>query len=144
MLLVDLLRQGPVLTQDELAAALSDAGEPVTQATISRDLSAIGAVRGAGGYQLPDAVGSVAVAGQDELAAVVRRHAVSAVAAHSIVVVRTAPGHAQMVAAAFDRWPPDPVAGTVAGDDTIFLATSGPGAAHELADELNAAIAGNA
>lgn len=146
MLMVDLLRKGPIPSQEDLAGALSRWGESVTQATVSRDLAAIGAVRGPDGYRLPEGMLDPArVAGGDggaEVAGMVRRHAVSVVAAHAMVVVRTAPGHAQMVATAFDRWPPEGVAGTVAGDDTIFLATTGPKVAERVAKELTHAMHG--
>lgn len=146
MLMVDLLRKGPVQSQEDLAGALSRWGETVTQATVSRDLAAIGAVRGPEGYRLPEAMLDPArVNGTDsvsEVAGMVRRHAVSVVAAHAMVVVKTAPGHAQMVATAFDRWPPKGVAGTLAGDDTIFLATTGPKVAERVARELNLAMGG--
>lgn len=144
MLMVDLLRKGPVWSQEELAATLARSGERVTQATVSRDLAAIGAVRGPDGYRLPESLGEPlgVVGSQDELHGVVRRHVVSAVVAHAMVVVRTAPGHAQMVASAFDRWPPEGVAGTVAGDDTIFLATTGPKVAERVAKELTHAMHG--
>jgi transcriptional regulator of arginine metabolism len=146
MLMVDLLRKGPVQSQEDLAGALSRWGESVTQATVSRDLAAIGAVRGPDGYRLPEAlIDPARVNGGDsasEVAGMVRRHAVSVVAAHAMVVVKTAPGHAQMVATAFDRWPPKGVAGTLAGDDTIFLATTGPKVAERVARELNLAMGG--
>jgi len=144
MLIVDLLGRGPVLTQEELAEALARGGEPVTQATVSRDLAAVGAVRSADGYRLAGEAGvaNAVLAGGDELSGVVRRHVVEARVAHSLVVVRTAPGHAQMLASAFDRWPPDGVEGTVAGDDTIFLATQSPSAARALADLLDKTIRG--
>lgn len=150
MLMVDLLRKGPVASQEDLAGALSRWGESVTQATVSRDLAAIGAVRGPDGYRLPEAIGDVARAadyGDDhagEVHGMVRRHVVSVVAADAMVVVKTAPGHAQMVATAFDRWPPRGVAGTLAGDDTIFLATTGPKVAARVTRELNKAMGGKA
>mgnify|MGYP006204244671 CR=1 FL=1 len=56
MLMVDLLRKGPVSSQEDLAGALSRWGETVTQATVSRDLAAIGAVRGPEGYRRPEAM----------------------------------------------------------------------------------------
>lgn len=145
MLMVDLLRKGPVWSQEELAETLARSGERVTQATVSRDLAAIGAVRGPDGYRLSESLGeAVGVGGgEHELQGVVRRHVVSAVVAHAMVVVRTAPGHAQMVASAFDRWPPAGVAGSVAGDDTIFLATTGPKVADRVAKELNHAMHGD-
>jgi transcriptional regulator of arginine metabolism len=146
MLMVDLLRKGPVSSQEDLAAALSRWGESVTQATVSRDLAAIGAVRGPDGYRLPEALLDPSRGGtaehRSEVAGMVRRHAVSIEAAHAMVVVKTAPGHAQMVATAFDRWPPPGVAGTLAGDDTIFLATTGPRVADRVARELTQAMGG--
>ena len=145
MLMVDLLRRGGLQSQEQLASALARAGEPVTQATVSRDLAAIGAVRGPDGYRLPELLVDPVRAGGDgaeEVRGMVRRHAVSIVAASSMVVIKTAPGHAQMVATAFDRWPPDGVAGTVAGDDTIFLAAMSPKAAERAAKELGDAMFG--
>lgn len=133
------------MTQEELAAELALAGERVTQATVSRDLAAVGAVRSAEGYRLAQDAGlpvAAALGGDDELSGVVRRHVIGAKAAHSLVVVRTAPGHAQMVASAFDRWPPEGVEGTVAGDDTIFLATHSPAGAKALVDRLDKAMRG--
>jgi len=144
MLLVEMLRKSPILSQEDLVEALTSAGEGVTQATVSRDLSAIGAVRGGDGYRLPESAGgSITVMGRgDELAGLLRRHLVSVDRAHSIVVVKAAPGHAQMLASAFDRWPPDGVLGTVAGDDTIFLATTGPKMAGQITQELTAMMRG--
>lgn len=145
MLMVDLLRRGGLQSQEQLASALARAGEPVTQATVSRDLAAIGAVRGPEGYRLPELLADpfrAGVDGAEEVRGMVRRHAVSIVAASSMVVIKTAPGHAQMVATAFDRWPPDGVAGTVAGDDTIFLAAMSPKAAERAAKELGDAMFG--
>lgn len=145
MLIVDLLGRGPVLTQEELAEALADAGEAVTQATVSRDLAAVGAVRSAEGYRLGGvSSGSHGELGgaPGELYGVVRRHVISAKVAHAMVVVRTAPGHAQMVASAFDRWPPEGCEGTVAGDDTIFLAAVSPVAARALCDRLESELKG--
>jgi transcriptional regulator of arginine metabolism len=159
--MVDLLRKGPIQSQENLAGALSRWGESVTQATVSRDLAAIGAVRGPDGYRLPEALGDVARVGDysgdaggevrseiggevgPEIGGMVRRHVVSVVAAHAMVVVKTAPAHAQMVATAFDRWPPRGVEGTLAGDDTIFLATTGPKVAERVARALNLAMGGS-
>lgn len=156
MLMIDLLRKGPIPSQEDMAGALSRRGVSVTQATVSRDLAAIGAVRGPDGYRLPEAIGEIARAADNadpasvdpgvdlagEVGGMVRRHVVSVLAAHAMVVVKTAPGHAQMVATAFDRWPPKGVAGTLAGDDTIFLATTGIKVAERVARELNTAMGG--
>ncbi len=138
MLLAELLRSGAATNQEALAQALANAGEPASQGTVSRDLAAIGAVRGPAGYQLPrlTAANGVGVASANELAAVVRRHVVSIEPAHATVVIGTAPGHASIVGAAIDRRPPDGVVGTVAGDDTIFLAARSPDIAASVAEDL--------
>lgn len=138
---MDLLRAGPAPSQELLARALARMGLRATQATISRDLHALGVIKGPAGYTLPESVvATAAVQGPggegNELDALLRRHAVSIVPADSLVVVRTAPGHANLLALAFDRWPPDQALGTVAGDDTIFIATASRAAARRLTARL--------
>ena len=143
--LLRLLREGHATTQQEIVAALRAAGHTVTQATVSRDLQEIGAVkvRGARGleYRLPDEVprtpGSDLMA--RNLQRTLRDFALEVRQAHSIVVVVTAPGHASAVARAVDLAGLGDVVGTVAGDDTIFIATPGPIEAHRLMNELSTA-----
>jgi transcriptional regulator of arginine metabolism len=135
-LLTGILRVGPAPSQEGLVDALARAGERATQATVSRDLAAIGAVRGPGGYMLAEA-SLVGGGGEDgAVASVLKRHAVSVSQADSLVVIRTSPGHAGVVAVEIDRSPPDGVVGTIAGDDTIFLASNSQGAAARLTNEL--------
>lgn len=144
MLIVKLLQKEAVWSQEKLVEALAEEDEIVTQATVSRDLVSLGAVRGAGGYRLPGAP-SESVAGDgdaEELNKVVHHHAIEITQAHSLVVVKSAPGHAQMVASAFDRWPPAGVVGTVAGDDTIFLAATSPKTAGRITQDLSDAMMG--
>lgn len=123
-LLVEIIRDRPGSTQESLVEALAESGVEVTQATVSRDLAAIGAVRGPGGYRLPDQ--SDARPSTDDpaerLGRVLREHAVSFDPAATLVVVRTAPGHAQVLATELDRARPAGMVGCVAGDDTIFVA----------------------
>lgn len=146
LLIMDILRKSVVSSQDEIALALSDAGVTVTQTTVSRDLAAIGAVRGHDGYRLSNSVSDLALAigntGKDDFVGLVSKHVISVAKAQSIVVVKTAPGHAQMMASTFDRWPPDGVVGTVAGDDTIFLATLSAKVSDQLIKTLDAAMQG--
>ena len=123
MLLRRLVTEHRVRSQAELAALLDDAGHPVTQATISRDLDAIGAVkdRTAGGtYTLP-ANGRDRRAERRELAKALSDFALSVVATGNLVVVKTNPGAAHLVAGAIDRCRPEGVIGTVAGDDTLLV-----------------------
>lgn len=143
-LLLDILRSEAAFNQEDLVAKLREQGEAATQATVSRDLNALGAYRGPSGYVISDSgmPPGTDVGQRSELLSVVKRHVVAARAAHSLTVVRTAPGHAQMVASSFDRWTPDGVVGTVAGDDTIFLATVNPKTAEKLSAELNRIVRG--
>ena len=91
-LLTQLLNAGSVRTQEELATALADAGEAATQATVSRDLAAIGAVRGPGGYSLPGGFTPSAPVFGAPLETALQRHLFSRTIAGTMVVLRTAPG----------------------------------------------------
>ena len=118
-----LLADGGVGTQEELRVALAAAGIHVTQATLSRDLASIGARRvhnpaGGTSSELPDAQ---ATPSEDELA-VARNLIAGLTPSLALVVVHTAPGAASAIAALLDRSRLAEVAGTIAGDDTIFVA----------------------
>ncbi len=131
-----ILRRQAVTSQEELCDLLRDEGIAATQATVSRDLAALGALRGPDGYALPGETVPVAAGPSDELHSAMKRHALSVKQAATLVVVRTAPGHAAVVGAALDRRPPVGVVGTVAGDDTILIATTGQSAARRLVRQL--------
>ena len=133
--LLDLLRAGPVESQDRLQALLAADGIQATQATISRDLRELGVLKGANGYVLPE--GHERSEGA-ALARALESFLVSAKAAGVLVVLRTGPGHAQVIALELDRTPPSGVLGTIAGDDTIFVATESDTRARDLADEMRA------
>lgn len=118
---------------------LRSAGHDVTQATVSRDLRAIGALKvrvdGELAYRLPDDVPSPA---GDELTArnlarVLDEFAVDIRPAGSLVIVSTPPGHAGAVARALDLAPAGEIVGTLAGDDTVFVAAADAGSAKRLA-----------
>lgn len=136
--LIRILREGGASSQKEIVAALRRAGHEVTQATVSRDLREVGAskVRAEDGfvYRLTDDVGRSwngdLVARNLERS--LNEFAIEVKLAHSIVVVTTAPGHASAVARAIDLAGLDSVVGTVAGDDTIFVATQSPESARRL------------
>ncbi len=120
----ELLHHEEVHSQAELVELLTERGFAVTQSSVSRDLQEIGAVRVNGRYVAGDALGAAAPAASElaEAAAFVR--GVAAAGPH-LLVVKTPPGIAALVALALDRasWPE--VIGTVAGDDTFFVATAG-------------------
>ena len=123
-LIADWLREFRVGSQEELVARLSLGGIAATQATVSRDLLELGAVKlkrdGSIRYVMPDEVEpGHAAAKLDRLLA---EWVDAIIPAGSLVVLKTPPGSANLVANALDAAGLDEVAGTLAGDDTIFVA----------------------
>jgi len=134
--IADWLRAGSVQSQEEVVARLAGEGLSVTQATVSRDFDELGAVRvkGAGGvrYRMPETP-DVAARRLDRLLA---DWVLAMVPAGPLLVLRTPPGSANLVASALDGAMLAEVAGTIAGDDTIFVALSDGHAPDELARAL--------
>ena len=132
---------GPVRSQEELAERLAAVGIRVTQATLSRDLDELGAVRlrGRDGvlvYALPTGPPDPAGAAADQHAALARAAAdllLSAEASGNLVVLRTPPGAAQLMASMIDRSGLSDVLGTVAGDDTVLVVARDPNGGDALA-----------
>jgi len=124
----DLVDQRVIRTQQELAAALRERGYKATQATISRDVAELGLIKvdrgGTVAYALPPRLIEAETSGEDRLRKLFRDLPVEIREAGLLLVVRTLPGSAHAIAAALDRarWPE--VAGSVAGDDTLFVAFS--------------------
>jgi transcriptional regulator of arginine metabolism len=123
--LADLIRAEPHHSQEELTERLRASGFAVTQATVSRDLVSLGAVKvkrdGTLRYVLPDQLGARDWA-SGQLERLVREWVQGVEPAGPLLVLRTPPGSAHLVASAIDQAQLLEVAGTVAGDDTIFLA----------------------
>jgi transcriptional regulator of arginine metabolism len=128
-----ILRSGAVAKQQELVRLLRKAGHGATQSSISRDLRDLGVLKASGRYVLPPDELTRANGDFDALAQFVRglRRAGPA-----LTVLRTTIGAAQSVAVAIDKaaWPE--VAGTISGDDTIFIATANARAQQELISRL--------
>ena len=144
--IAEILRRGPVRGQEELAARLRGARVRVSQATLSRDLREMGVLRGPLGYSLPAeaAVRSPAAGAARGASRVLRelRETVRSVSpAAALVVIRTDPGHAHHLGAALDQSDWDEIVGTVAGDDTLFIATAETRSAERLAQRIRTAIA---
>jgi transcriptional regulator of arginine metabolism len=123
--LAALLRTRRVSSQVLMLEQLRAQGFDATQATISRDLDDLGAVkvRGPGGrlvYALPEP-GNGAGAGHDEVRRMLGASLLAVVPSGNLVVLRTPPGHAGALASTLDRAGLAGVAGTVAGDDTILV-----------------------
>lgn len=121
--IVGLIRQMPVTSQTQLVKMLRASGFPVTQATVSRDLDELGAVKvrrdGKVVYSLPSE--SPAVPAGDAVSRMFSESVLGLESSGPLVVVKTPPGHAGMVGGALDRLGIEGVAGTVAGDDTILV-----------------------
>ena len=123
--LTELLRAEALGSQEEVTARLRAKGFDVAQATVSRDLDQLGAVKvkrgGAVGYSLPDQV-----AHSDWAAARLQRifaeWVQSVEAAGNMLVLKTPPGSAHLVGLALDQAKLEEVAGTISGDDTLFVA----------------------
>jgi transcriptional regulator of arginine metabolism len=130
-LIRELVRKERIHSQDELRRRLRQEGIRAEQATLSRDLHALGVLKGGDGYALPDSAASPTSA-RAELAALVRQYLVEVSAAGHLVVLRTGPGRAQPLALALDTARISGVLGTIAGDDTIFVAVADAPMAHRL------------
>ncbi|MBA3655024.1 MAG: arginine repressor [Actinobacteria bacterium] len=135
-----LLQDHAVISQGQLVDLLADDGVVATQATVSRDLEDMGAVkvRVPGGdtvYAIPE-LPKDQVAPEDHLRRVMGEWVVEVAQSHNLVVLRTPPGSAHVVASALDRTGIDGVLGTVAGDDTLIVVAServgGPQVARQL------------
>ncbi len=120
-----LLADHAVTSQTQLVELLADAGITATQATVSRDLEDLGAikVRVPGGetvYAIPETTHSPVVP-EDHVRRVLGEWVVDVIASGNLVVLRTPPGSAHVVASALDRADLAGIIGTVAGDDTLLV-----------------------
>ncbi len=146
--IIDLLSRHPVRSQTELAELLAKAGVHVTQATLSRDLVELDAVKvrlPSGGlvYAVPaEGADRTPVVAQDSSAAdaklgrLLGELLVSADASANLALLRTPPGAAQFLASAFDRTESEDVLGTVAGDDTVLVISRRPDGGQALAQRF--------
>lgn len=135
-----LLEQRAVGSQAQLVALLAGEGVHATQTTVSRDLEELGAlkVRVPGGetvYALPE-LPTHQIAPSDHLRRVLGEWAVEIAISHNLVVVRTPPGCAHVVASALDRSGLEGVVGTVAGDDTLLVIVAEGHSARRVAGHL--------
>jgi transcriptional regulator of arginine metabolism len=133
-----LVRDGAISTQAELVAALREEGHEVVQATVSRDVSELGLVkvRAPSGRLVYAAPGTGDADRLKAIAAAMRRYAVAVEAAGPLVVVTTPSGYASALAQAIDEGGHPGIAGTIAGDNTIFVAPRKSRTAESLRDEF--------
>jgi transcriptional regulator of arginine metabolism len=137
--IVDLLRNEQIATQGELRRKLARRGIHVTQATVSRDIEDLGLVKTRTGYRLPEATDPVAHP-QLAMSVVLKEFLTDARQAANMVVLKTRPGNAHSIAVALDAEPWEGVIGTIAGDDTIFVATAGTRQAAQIRKKILALV----
>ncbi|SDM39810.1 arginine repressor [Lentzea albidocapillata] len=149
--IVEVVSQRAVRSQSELAKLLAAEGIDVTQATLSRDLDELGAVKlrgpdgGAPVYVIPEDGSPVrgVQGGTTRLVRVLGELLVSTDFSGNLAVLRTPPGAAQFLASALDRAALHEVVGTIAGDDTILVVAREPMTGAELADRITALASGS-
>ena len=131
--IVRILRQSAVGRQAELVERLHAEGFEATQSSVSRDLRELGVVKGADRYLLPAVEDALTPSHFEAVQSFVKGYRA---AGPNLTVLRTTAGTAQSVAIALDkaRWPE--VVGTIAGDDTIFIATNGAREQRALLERL--------
>ena len=137
-----ILEQHPVTSQAQLVELLAADGVVATQATVSRDLEELGAikVRAAGGdsvYAIPE-LPKDQVAPEDHLKRVLGDWVVEVAHSANLVVLRTPPGSAHVVGSALDRAGLDDIIGTVAGDDTVLVVSAERVGGAKVAKQLSA------
>ncbi|MEU7984634.1 arginine repressor [Streptosporangium canum] len=147
--IAELLERQPVRSQPDLARLLLESGVEVTQATLSRDLDELGALKlraedgslvyalpGEGGGRIPLARLGSGESPAARLGRLAEELLVSAEASANLVIVRTPPGAAQFLASAIDHADWKSILGTVAGDDTILVISRDPMGGEAVAEAL--------
>ena len=137
----EIVEHQPIRTQHELAAALRERGFRVTQATVSRDIAELGLVKaardGGNAYEVPlNGAGDGEGSPEQKLRDMIAGLPMDIREAGLLLVLRAVPGSAHAIAAALDRcrWPE--VIGSLAGDDTLFVAFADASAMHRVHERL--------
>ncbi len=135
--ILSILRRAPVRRQDELVARLAERGLDVTQSSVSRDLRELGVAKLGGRYVAPAPAAAASETAQ-EIAHYLRG---AKPAGPYLTVVFTQAGAAQTVGLALDRTGWSEIVGTVAGDDTVFVASAGAREQTRVLHRLSALLA---
>ena len=143
--ILDLIARQSVRTQQELADLLSEKGVDTTQSTLSKDIKELGLIKAPdedGGVRYCAPAQTVAPHRQDVLQRELLDFMTGFDSADNLLVLKTAAGNASGVCAAIDamRWPE--IVGTVAGDDTIFIACKTPAHARDLQQRIEGIVNG--
>lgn len=141
---IELISAGKIHSQSDLVRELKKHGFVVTQATASRDLEEIGALRGRGnGGELTYALPHSADVALSHTLPLPSDLIISVEASANLAVVRTPPGGAQLLASALDRLGNSEIIGTIAGDDTVLVVSRKATGGAALAKELRAVARGS-
>ncbi|MBI2382293.1 MAG: hypothetical protein HYV16_16180 [Gammaproteobacteria bacterium] len=133
---LELIAEQAIHSQEQLQQLLEADGIPATQTTLSRDLTDLGVWKGPNGYTAGNEVAAPKPS-LNELRRTLNAVLLSMVPAQNLVILRTGPGRANTLAWELDRAQLSLVLGTIAGDDTIFIATASHEKAGELIDMFN-------
>ncbi|PYY09920.1 MAG: ArgR family transcriptional regulator [Acidobacteria bacterium] len=138
--ILELASNAPLASQEELQRALGKRGFKVGQATLSRDIHELGLVKTGEGYALPNGNGA-SDPSLPPVSRLVREFVLDVRPAQNLLVIKTAVGSAQPVAAALDSesWPE--VVGTIAGDDAILIVSPNKKATAKLANRIREMLA---
>ena len=140
--IIELNRKNNIETQEELADALNQAGYNVTQATVSRDIRELNLTKTSvdGKHQKYVIYQSADINLADKYVNVMRDGFISMSVAQNLLVIKTVPGMASAVCAALDAMDLEEVVGSIAGDDTIMVATSSKEDATSLKERLHIVV----
>jgi len=136
-LILDAIAESRIETQEQMVTALAKRGIEASQASVSRDITALRLVKADGRWMAPPREISGANPLEERIAG--RLQSVVPAGEH-LLVLKTPPGEAQGVALALDGLDREGVVGTLAGDDTIFIAVVGVDAGRETAEWLRSLI----
>ncbi|HEU5231301.1 MAG TPA: arginine repressor [Terriglobales bacterium] len=137
-LILQLIENGNVASQEDLRRGLVRHGQKVTQATLSRDIRELGIVKTANGYARADVNAEAALPAAERL---VREFVLSVREAQNQLVIKTSVGSAQPVAAALDAEGWEEMLGTIAGDDTILIICENSRDAERVAGRIREMLA---
>ena len=134
-LILDLVQQEPVANQEQLRKLLLRQGFDVTQATLSRDVNELALVKTPAGYSVSPR-DTQPEPGYHSVGRLVREFVIEVREAQNLLVVKTAAGSAQPVAAAIDSEGWAEIVGTVGGDDTILVISQNKKSAHRISQRI--------
>ena len=141
--MLELIKSRDIETQNDLAAALREAGFISTQATVSRDIRELGLTKEQGpegGYRYRAPRQSAPPGHSERLRTIFKESVTSIAVAQNLIVLRTLPGLASAACSAIDSMGYEGLVGTLAGDDTAFLAMADEHVAQQFRIEISAML----